>query len=91
MRQTWISNGCALAILQTATTAFASLDTIGPFGINSAGLTRFDGMPLNGDGIVVGQVEELRPAVPGYDDAGNSNSNIQPAGVYIQAGGNAPP
>jgi hypothetical protein len=35
--------------------------TTGPNGINSAGLLDFDGTPLTGAGVVIGQVEPGRP------------------------------
>lgn len=76
MRLAWTFTICASTLVLTDSIVFASLDTIGPNGINSAGLTLFNGMPLNGDGILVGQVEDPRPAVPGYDDPLKSNSFI---------------
>jgi len=78
--------GISLTLLGLET-ATASLDTIGPNGINSAGLTLFDGTtPLSGDGIGVGQVEPGRPAVHGFDSPGNSNAAVVPTAVTLQDG-----
>jgi hypothetical protein len=44
-------------VVVMAGSALASKLTIGPDGINSAGLSDFNGMPLNGVGIDIGQVE----------------------------------
>lgn len=63
--------------------ALASQDTVGIDGINSAGLTDFNGNPLNGNGAVIGQVESDRPGVPGFDSNGNSSPSIVPAEVFI--------
>lgn len=38
--------GCLYLAQLNPFPAYASLDTIGPNGINSAGLARFDGVPL---------------------------------------------
>jgi hypothetical protein len=65
----------------------ASLDSIGPNGINSAGLLGLNGMPLTGSGIGIGQVEVDRPgrrvADGGPDDAAHSDVSIVPAGVFL--------
>ena len=47
---------CIFASL-TVTIASASQDTNGPHGINSTGLVGFDGNPLTGNGVSIGQVE----------------------------------
>jgi hypothetical protein len=57
--------------------ANGSVDTNSSAGINSAAL------PLNGDGISIGQVEPLRPGKPDFDNALNSNFGTRPADVYI--------
>jgi Subtilase family len=69
--------------LVAGTTARASQDTIGPNGINSAGLTTFSGQPLTGSGEDIGQVEETRPGRPGADNAANSNPTVMPKAVYL--------
>jgi hypothetical protein len=61
-------------------TVDASLDTIGPSGINSSGLG------LNGAGIGIGQVEVERPGLPAFDLPGNSDGTITPAGVFLRDG-----
>jgi hypothetical protein len=64
----------------------ASTFTTGPNGINSTGLQLANGMPLNGDGISVGQVELERPGWSttdgGIDNAANSSPFVIPKGVY---------
>ena len=68
----------------------ASTDTIGPNGINSAGLVGFDGMPLTGANVGIGQVEIDRPGKHvddgGPDNAANSDDSIVPAGVFLGNG-----
>lgn len=82
------TSGClGLIIALFAITANASIDTIGPNGINSAGLLGLNGMPLTGVGIGIGQVEIGRPgrrvADGGPDDAAHSDQTIVPAGVFF--------
>ncbi|HZZ28117.1 MAG TPA: S8 family serine peptidase [Pirellulales bacterium] len=62
--------------------ADASQDTIGPHGINSQGLLDFNGQPLTGDGISIGEVEVQRPGKPNYDSDSNSNFNVKVAAVF---------
>ncbi len=70
-----------------AGSALASKRTIGPDGINSAGLSDFNGVPLNGAGIDIGQVELFRPGDPNFDtDDTLFNSFVNPAGVYFREG-----
>ena len=74
--------GCLVSI-----SLFASQDTIGPNGINSAGLR--DACPqhnlLTGDGIAIGQMEAARPGKDRVDTVANCcNSFIVPTGVYFQ-------
>jgi hypothetical protein len=56
----------------------ASTDTIGPNGINSAGLG------LIGNGVLIGQVEPFRPGKPGYDMGANCcDSTVVPSDVFV--------
>ncbi|MAT70331.1 MAG: hypothetical protein CMJ58_12500 [Planctomycetaceae bacterium] len=68
--------------------ARASLDTLGPNGINATGLTLPDvGLtPLTGDGITVGQIEDSRPGKFGFDANANANQFVDPTVVYDQYG-----
>jgi hypothetical protein len=50
-----------LACVMFVARAEASQESIGPKGINSAGLLGFDGQPLTGAGVAIGQVELVRP------------------------------
>jgi hypothetical protein len=71
---------------------FADQITIGPNGIDSAGLTLADGMPMNGGSVstmpavAIGQVELARPgkaiADGGFDNAANSSPDVVPANVF---------
>ncbi|MCI0333494.1 MAG: S8 family serine peptidase [Planctomycetes bacterium] len=59
--------------------AFADSVTIGPRGINSAGLG------LTGSGVVIGQVEQGRPgSLEAGDDLAHRNTTIEPADVFIK-------
>jgi hypothetical protein len=74
-------------ILLLASSIHADTRSIGPAGINSAGLG------LTGAGVRIGQVE---PGRPGDADVGDNlahrNTTTNPAGVFIQnIPGNAPP
>jgi len=69
----------------TTSSAFASQDSIGPNGINSASL-----LGLTGAGVGIGQVEPFRPGIPGTDSAANSNPDVQPTGVFVRDGAAAP-
>ncbi len=79
--------GAIWVAFSTSIPVQASLDTIGPNGINSAGLMGLGGMPLTGAGIGIGQVEIGRPgrrvADGGPDDAAHSDVSIVPAGVFL--------
>lgn len=54
----WYATGTVLLL---AGASYASNITIGPNGINSAGLLDFNGNPLTGAFAVIGQVEQGRP------------------------------
>jgi hypothetical protein len=73
----------AIALLIVGET-YGSTDTIGPNGINSAGLS------LTSAGIAIGQVEVGRPgkriADGGPDMPANANANIVPADVFRRDG-----
>jgi Subtilase family len=67
------------------TNALGSADSIGPNGINSAGLLGADGQPLTGAGVSIGQVETARPGKPSFDSAANSNAATVPNLLFLQA------
>jgi hypothetical protein len=83
---------CAFAIVfSTGGVVLADTVTIGPNGINSAGLSNANGQLLTGAGIAIGQVEPLRPGdVDVGDDPANCNTTTNPAGVFIQDHTTAP-
>ena len=85
MKSTWRTR-CLLFVVATIPLpagVFASTDTIGDNGIMSIGLRTFNGMPLNGAGVSIGQVEDYRPTKPGFDtDSELLNSFINPSQVY---------
>jgi len=79
----------ALALL-VPDTARASEETIGPNGINSAGLTLATGGLLTGNGIGIGQVNAFRPGDPTQPDGTDFdtetniiNTSIDPAEVFF--------
>src|SRR3972149_7162936 len=87
------ATGCMiLCAAIVSRTAFGSTTTIGPNGINSAGLTLANGMPMNGGSVgaapavAIGQVELTRPgkavADGGFDDAAHSSTDVVPANVF---------
>ena len=65
-----------------------SQDTIGPNGINSAGLRGVNGVVLTGEGVDIGQVEPFRPGFPGVDDPLTKpdccNEDVVPTGVFFR-------
>jgi subtilisin family serine protease len=68
----------AITLLATPVSR-ASEETLGPNGINSL-VTG-----LNGSGVPIGQVEDDRPGVHGYDTAADCcNQHVVPAGVFVQ-------
>jgi hypothetical protein len=82
----------AVAVALFPETTFASADTNGPNGINSADLG------LSGDSVAIGQVEFYRPGDPDIDDDGtpfeagtdddgsHSNFGTDPKAVFIENG-----
>ena len=72
----------------------ASTFTIGPNGIDSAGLTLANGMPMNGGGtgltpaVIIGQVELERPGKSiddgGFDDAAHSSRDVVPNLLFVR-------
>lgn len=64
----------------------ASALSIGPDGIDAVGLTIFNGMPMDGTGAVVGQVEDARPGKDvldgGFDGPMDSSRDVVPAGLF---------
>jgi len=84
---------CAIAVVGLlATIARASLDSIGPNGINSVGLLDFDGVPLTGSGVVIGQVEQGRPGDEQVgDDLAHRNTTTDPTDVFLQNNPGDPP
>lgn len=78
-----------LAIVPLPT--FGSTETVGPDGINSAGLFLPDGMGtvLDGNGVTVGQVEIDRAPRPPFDNPANSNSHVVPVSSTVAATGTA--
>ncbi|BBO35530.1 S8 family serine peptidase [Lacipirellula parvula] len=74
-----------LLVLLLPTAAFGSELSIGPIGINSAGLRGPGNEPLNGAGVKIGLTEFLRPADPDVDSAsGLPNSTVNPTQVTLQ-------
>ena len=87
MNHFWGFHICALAlVVSLVSTIQADTASIGPNGINSAGLG------LTGAGIVIGQVEIGRPGDTDVgDDAAKSNTTTDPAGVFEMSGPGNPP
>lgn len=73
-----------LIVLSFTATAIASVDTNGPNGINSAGLS------LTGSGISIGQLELQRLGKFGFDDGSHPNFGTVPEAVFIEYGQVAP-
>src|SRR6516164_6067987 len=75
---------CTIVVFIASSFAFASQDTIGPNGIMSVGLPCFNGQPLTGAGVAVGQVEAYRPSDPTFDtNAMLNNTDVQPKAVFF--------
>lgn len=78
--------------LLLAGVAVASQDSIGPNGINSAGLLGVDGQPLTGEGVGIGQVEFQRPGDEDVgDDLAHRNTTVDPKAVWERDQPNPPP
>ncbi len=72
------------AVFLIAGAATASQDTIGDNGIMSAGLLGFDGQPLTGANVGIGEVQPFRPADPTFDTNPTfNNSFVKPAAVFF--------
>jgi hypothetical protein len=84
---------CAIAsVFLLASAALADTYSNGPEGINSTGLFDFDGVPLTGAGVVIGQVEPGRPGdAQAGDNAAHRNTTTDPADVFIQNNPGDPP
>jgi len=84
MKLTIYSNSFAIIFVLLVSRSFGSAVSIGPNGINSAGLG------LTGAGIDIGQVELFRPGDPkqpngsNFDPMSLSNSSVNPAGVFFR-------
>ncbi len=71
-------------VLFVAAVAAASQDTIGDNGIVSAGLLGFDGQPLTGANVGIGEVHPFRPADPTFDTNPTfNNSFVKPPAVFF--------
>src|SRR5687767_14631504 len=66
-----------LVVLLFASSAYGDAESIAPGGINSAGLQLPNGMPLDGAGMGIGQVEGTRPGKPGYRIAGRPARRVK--------------
>ncbi len=74
-----------ICLIVTVSDTFGSTVTIGPNGINSAGLRDFNGAPLTGVGIAIGQVERHRSGKPDFDTDGVLlNSRVIPEDVFFR-------
>src|SRR3989304_651233 len=58
---------CVLAVGGTAAIALAGAESIGVQGIDAVGLVDFNGDPLTGQFVDIGQVETARTGIAGYD------------------------
>jgi hypothetical protein len=70
----------AAAVLLTTSLARADGPSTGANGINS------QAVPEKGNGVRIGQVESQRPGKPGFDNAANSNTDVNPSQVFVKAG-----
>lgn len=70
-------------LLLSAFCSMASADSVsaGPDGINAFGLNLIG---LDGTGVTVGQVEELRPGDPARDLDANHNDFVTPSRIYFE-------
>ena len=74
-----------LLILAIATPAWSASYTISDRGIDS------EATGLDGTGIPIGQVEDGRSALWGYDSPSLSIRNVFPTGIYVTGMGGMPP
>ena len=78
MRQLFWITVCEIILLAGTSTALGDAATNGPNGIDHPG----DG--FTGDGIGIGQVEQDRPGLPGFDAPANVYDEVVPAAVFGQ-------
>ncbi len=80
--------GFVLLLVLVASVQSRADSGISSDGIDATGLELPNGMPLNGAGIGIGQVEGLRPGKSttngGPDDGTNSASTVVPTQVYMR-------
>jgi hypothetical protein len=77
--------GLISLLLTLSAPAIGSEQSIGPNGIQSAGLMLPNGQPLNGNLVRIGQVEGHRPASPSVPDD-DANASVVPFQVTLQDG-----
>jgi hypothetical protein len=82
--------GVLVSNLLITVTSLASVETVGPDGINAAGLITANGLPLNGgavgtvSAVAIGQAEPARSADKSFDtDPTLTNTFVDPAGVFF--------
>ena len=75
----WVSF-CEFVFLAVVPRVLGDAATNGPNGIDHPGGA------LTGDGIGIGQVEEDRPGLPGFDPAGSVHNAVVPAAVFRRDG-----
>jgi hypothetical protein len=68
----------AALLLAIPWAALADERSTGPVGIDSAALG------LTGAGIAIGMVDQLRPGLPGFDNADHSHEHVRPRGVFVR-------
>lgn len=89
MRSTFFIPACVVtAVLVGSVPLDASTETNGPDGINSTSLGI---LGLDGTGVTVGQVEDIRPGDPTLDLPANHNDFVQPNRVFVQQNLGVPP
>src|SRR5688572_10701008 len=66
--------------------AHADVESVSFAGINAMGLRAPNGSVLTGNGVTIGQVEETRVAVRGFDSDANSNAFVIPIESRIKNG-----
>ncbi|MFO0900942.1 MAG: S8 family serine peptidase [Pirellulales bacterium] len=65
-------------LLATGWPARGDERSTGAGGINSSALG------LTGTGIAIGMVDQLRPGLPGFDNAEHSHDQVRPKGVFVR-------